>query len=831
MASASILFVAALRKKIRRSRRHPAMLVFGSQVAASDDHHSPAFAGLGRLEWRPLAPPHDLPLWLPALREVLARDHAELSQQTGALAVRRVASSTEGVATACFGRGRFDQMLGACLCRSGYGGDRCERIVPERCNDDREKCVSGKITRWIGSATTGSVGQAPSCLEWTRVLSRCSAQCDVTKNRCARWPPTADPPTVTAPLSVCAAACPRRRCVCGERSRYPERHMKMCEMRGIERLTPWRSSGWARFEVLQPWHLWAQANHTPPWFEEKIGREKLAALWATPAALAATAEERSLAWCDRDPGPATWQRARKLKLSSCRCYDGMGGRACHLNWLAFCVNQCSGRGECQSGFCLCQPGWSGVDCSIPLVPPAPPPSVWSVWTRSGGASGGSSWLLDWEPQQLQRRARALPPLRPSVYVYELPGEFNTKLLETRFKRDDCTYRRYVDQNATKWAGCAVARPPDLAAISPSRPREASRATSPRSRPPLTPTPTPMAATPSAWSWRCTRRSSCRATAPSTPRRPTSSLCRSTAAATSRASSAPPPPTPSSSPRRNGPPGCPRPCSATSSTAARCSGCRRARSALTTAPRTAHRPRPRQRPRPRPRPPRAGALPVLGPAQRHRPHLCLPSRRGRVHRSGRAAPLDPALLVGPARAAPRQLDHLDARARVVLQGLRAVDVRVAPLLRPRQGHPDARLHQARHAREVAGAARPARRARQRFGRAGAARLALPLPRAGAARAALSPLLLRHPAAGAPPLPGSRGRGPARLRQALAPRAPTPVRHRHHRHLRRRRRRRPHHQPRHRPPLRSTVVSSSRSFATRPSVRYSRATAGATSRRPC
>ena len=59
----------------------------------------------------------------------------------------------------------------------------------------------------------------------------------------------------------------------------------MCEMRGIDRIRPWRSPGWAHFGMFEPWQLWASPNSTPPEFEQKLGRQKLQQLWrkAPPA--------------------------------------------------------------------------------------------------------------------------------------------------------------------------------------------------------------------------------------------------------------------------------------------------------------------------------------------------------------------------------------------------------------------------------------------------------------------------------------------------------------------------------------------------------------------
>jgi hypothetical protein len=41
-------------------------------------------------------------------------------------------------------------------------------------------------------------------------------------------------------------------------------------------------------------------------------------------------------------------------------------------------------------------------------------------------------------------------LRPLVYVYELPTEFNVGMLEQRVKKAKCTVRYYGDRNNTRW---------------------------------------------------------------------------------------------------------------------------------------------------------------------------------------------------------------------------------------------------------------------------------------------------------------------------------------------------------------------------------------------
>jgi len=45
---------------------------------------------------------------------------------------------------------------------------------------------------------------------------------------------------------------------------------------------------------------------------------------------------------------------------SCSCYTGYSGVACQ----DFCPNLCSGQGQCSDGICLCLAGFAGADCSI-----------------------------------------------------------------------------------------------------------------------------------------------------------------------------------------------------------------------------------------------------------------------------------------------------------------------------------------------------------------------------------------------------------------------------------------------------------------------------------
>ena len=375
----------------------------------------------GEQPWEPLSPPSDAEIWGADIRHALTSaaggSAARLQRTVARIAVRgqSVHNATDGCLNSCSGRGRCDQLLRRCECRHGFSGESCEVLVPQLCNDPRPTC-------W-----------GRDCHEWTRLVSRCSGSCDLTANRCT----------------------------CGPRSRHPDRHMFMCEWRGVDSVTKWRSPGWANFAMAEPHQLWSQANMTPPWMEAAVGKRFLERLWArSPGADRLSPADRKLAWCDipADDAAAV-QRAQRLRFPRCACYEDRGGYSCDRTVMSVCLNQCSGHGTCQRSFCVCEAGWSGADCSIPLLrigragrvraadersvaiqrPGAriPGQGDGSGGSSSSGRRGGKGYGGGGVGGGVTRAA-----LRPAIYVYELPVKFNYWLMETRMHPQDCTYRRY-----------------------------------------------------------------------------------------------------------------------------------------------------------------------------------------------------------------------------------------------------------------------------------------------------------------------------------------------------------------------------------------------------
>ena len=169
----------------------------------------------------------------------------------------------------------------------------------------------------------------------------------------------------------------------------------------------------------------------------------------------------------------------------CKCYEGQSAsRLCEPISprsvdSTFCLNQCFGRGACESGYCRCDRGFHGADCSLDSAGSIRLPTAATavaktlantsgtavdihstvmaavakqhadvVRTRQGASEGGS---LERTDGHMARTDTVGDNLRPRIYVYELPGEFNTFLLARRQANDACSIREYTDGMETSRA--------------------------------------------------------------------------------------------------------------------------------------------------------------------------------------------------------------------------------------------------------------------------------------------------------------------------------------------------------------------------------------------
>ena len=122
------------------------------------------------------------------------------------------------------------------------------------------------------------------------------------------------------------------------------------------------------------------------------------------------------AWCEATAGgdaPST----------KCGCsYPGIHGELCEERHEAFCLNQCSGNGRCAElgGFCNCDSGYFGVDCSLTVErgqvvlhanhPARRQERVGRSGLREEHAQGGGT-----AQHESDGGSRS-----PRIYVYELP---------------------------------------------------------------------------------------------------------------------------------------------------------------------------------------------------------------------------------------------------------------------------------------------------------------------------------------------------------------------------------------------------------------------------
>ena len=129
--------------------------------------------------------------------------------------------------------------------------------------------------------------------------------------------------------------------------------------------------------------------------------------------------------------------------SSCECSpEGSTGELCELRAEIFCPGQCSGRGECLSGFCKCEPGWYGTDCSRNAAGrPTEPSTLFQQrpWLENAvrnpeadrgkgprGTEGGRGGNVGGVGGAGTTRSRRR---RPFIYVYDLPPDYNARMLQ------------------------------------------------------------------------------------------------------------------------------------------------------------------------------------------------------------------------------------------------------------------------------------------------------------------------------------------------------------------------------------------------------------------
>jgi hypothetical protein len=122
-------------------------------------------------------------------------------------------------------------------------------------------------------------------------------------------------------------------------------------------------------------------------------------------------------------GPQGWCQSEKPEIN-CNCGesgDGLAGDLCEIPVKHACVGQNNGHGKCNHGFYMCEPGWTGQDCSM---------------------------KVDASPSSLTG-SLALRP-RPLIYVYDMPPRFDQHMLQYKLGIEHCIHRLYDENNATEF---------------------------------------------------------------------------------------------------------------------------------------------------------------------------------------------------------------------------------------------------------------------------------------------------------------------------------------------------------------------------------------------
>ena len=218
--------------------------------------------------------------------------------------------------------------------------------------------------------------------------------------------------------------------------------MHKCVFADVNTYLPWQGPGWDYESVAKnPRAFWSKAADAPMYLRKHP-------IWAAPAP---STDPRLVAWCDAEP--ALLRSGAQKVEKHCRCQEGTSGALCAETQLHACLNQCNGHGECSYGYCKCDHGWYGVDCSLRaggLAVEHPTPSALPTH-QPGRSFSHLPFVTDaattpTTPPDGCRRAENVP--YPAIYLYELPIEFNLQLWTAKSKDEDCALRSYTSRNTT-----------------------------------------------------------------------------------------------------------------------------------------------------------------------------------------------------------------------------------------------------------------------------------------------------------------------------------------------------------------------------------------------
>lgn len=354
----------------------------------------------------------------------------------------------------CLGRGVYNPVLGECRCTAGWVGRLCTERRLRKCN--------------VAPGVGGEPGQL------------CAGNCDEDRGLCYC---AGLPKPFQRPLpSRCSPSAHTYLRLPDGRPAFPVRHGNGSWVPFVgggsgRRAAALRTGGgWYR-EWAKPWQLvydaqpgdpapsqavlakWGRALSTPRLRGYCTPSSNATVLLSAFEAARASGRQgarrkHSLASADAASGQIALQ-------CDSSCPEGRRGPFCELGKQAFCLRDCSSHGWCDAGFCWCEPGWFGIDCSQTLGPQSaplrpdgaraaqaahshltlgergpPPRAEMATGEHSVGAAAGVSGegpspshpLPSLTPRK--QEVQGLPSARIDtlllrVYIYDLPAEFTT----------------------------------------------------------------------------------------------------------------------------------------------------------------------------------------------------------------------------------------------------------------------------------------------------------------------------------------------------------------------------------------------------------------------
>ena len=274
----------------------------------------------------------------------------------------------------CQNQGWCNYQTGACNCPSGYTGNDCGTADEFPCNHP----------------------------DGVPVTTRCAGTCDMNLNRCQCGPDTPFPKREIGgwcqPDLAAAKGLPR------DTWQNPMEHT------GNKQPLPWHWVFGVEAAREQP-----EIGNTVDQIDDEVTRGD------------------TLPWCFANmTATLTPVDRRPAQVCAMDCPAGVGNAPnCDAPLPGtFCPNQCSGSGECVGGFCSCELGHWGADCSLSSATRSDDEDTSKTIPKKKKATTESSAVT------VRRRAS------PLIYIYEVDSEFTSGQHQKRKSEGNCVPREY-----------------------------------------------------------------------------------------------------------------------------------------------------------------------------------------------------------------------------------------------------------------------------------------------------------------------------------------------------------------------------------------------------